>query len=244
MERSAEADDLVTCPSCRQRDALMIRWLPDINKRVHEQTDVGCARCQIWKSAKEDRWAFWDWNLWASHQWAQLGKPVEHERLYELQTVLGEKQRAVEAADAAVAQYLQKEVVAKSKWSPGDRFVSRSLPRGIWAVDRVEAVYGLNQGPFCILKVVEVRPSGALGERRHEFWDITLRARRLAPFWKPSNWLQVVEGDECLVGADQGRIVSVDRERRRAVVIVRDTEVDIGRLTDLQVPIARIIQSN
>lgn len=178
----------------------MIRWIPDIDHRTRERTEVGCSRCQTWRAAKEDRWAFAEWNLCACREWARTGQLHPHVAPYELEVDLAEHERAEAVARARIAAYLEENVASRSQWKPGDRFESRRRPRGTWSVRRVEGVYGMNTGPFCIIHAVEVLPSGLLGDNRCEFWDFQISATRLLPYWRPSNWAQVVEGDECLLG--------------------------------------------
>lgn len=98
----------------------------------------------------------------------------------------------------------------------------------------------MNTGPFCIIHAVEVLPSGLLGDNRSEFWDFQISATRLPPYWRPSNWAQVVEGDECLLGERQGTVASVDRAARRAVLHVAGDSVVVARLAELRVPVARV----
>jgi hypothetical protein len=151
MERSAADEDLVTCPGCGVRDALTIRWVPDIDRRVHERTEVGCARCDRWSSAKEDRWAFAEWNVLACDEWAQNGTTVPHAQLYRLLHEASTLERAQHEAIQVVSQYLSEQIAAACPWHPRDRFESLARPRGIWSVTAVEAVYGTNTGPFCII---------------------------------------------------------------------------------------------
>jgi hypothetical protein len=239
MERSAAGDDLVTCPECRSRDHLVIRWIPEIDHRVRERTEVGCARCDIWRAEKEDKWAFAQWNHWACLQWRQLGTPPPHSELYALLLAEMECEKAERLAAAAVQEYLNREVAARCKWAVGDRFVAADWPRGTWSVRRLEAVYGTNTGPFCILHCCDVLRSGILGDSTREFWD-TARLRRLRPFWKPSTWAQVVAGDSCQVARRSGVVLQTDAIRRRAEIQTEEQVLVVTRLSELLVPVSRV----
>jgi hypothetical protein len=73
MERSAADDDVIACPLCRTRDGLTAKWIPELDHRVHERTEIGCATCDRWFSAKEDRWAIAEWNNFAIEEWRHRG---------------------------------------------------------------------------------------------------------------------------------------------------------------------------
>ena len=240
MERSAATDDLVTCPSCREREHLLIRWIPEIDHRIHERTDVGCARCELWRSAKEDRWAFAEWNSWACDEWIRLGHEVPHTQLYRLLVEEMRHEMAAQHAAATVAKYLLDEVASRCAWKSGDRFKSLAWPKGMWSVRSIEAVYGTNTGPFCILKCREVLRSGILGDSTHDFWDHGTRLKRLAPLWKPRTWRQVVVGDACVLAGKHGVVMFADPSSRRAVVAVEGEQLAVQRLNDLLVPVARM----
>jgi hypothetical protein len=240
MERSAAADDLVTCPTCRIRNHLVIRWIPEIDHRVHERTDVGCRRCELWRAAKETRWAFAEWNHWACGEWAKLGHTVPFAELYRLLLIEAHREMAGRAAAHAVGQYLSNEVASRCAWKVGDRFETQERPKGIWSVRSVEPVYGTNTGPFCILKCRSVLTSGILGGSTHEFWDTNAKLKRLSSFWKPSTWRQVVVGDACVLAGKQGVVVNTDSTSRTAIVNVDDQELEVKRLRDLRVPLERI----
>jgi len=240
MERSAAADDLVMCPSCRVRDHLVIRWTPEIDHRVREKTDVGCSRCKLWRTAKEDRWAFAEWNHWACGEWAKLGHTVPFAELYRLLLAEAHHEMAERAAARAVAQYLSDEVASRCVWKVGDRFKMEERPKGVWSVRSVEAVYGTNTGPFCILKCREVLVSGILGSSTHDFWDSNARLKRLSLYWKPSTWRQVVMGDSCVLAGKQGVVVKADPTSRTATVKVDGQELAVTRLRELLVPLGRI----
>jgi hypothetical protein len=240
MERSAAGDDLVPCPNCRSRDHLLIRWIPEIDYRVHERTNVGCSRCELWRSAKEDKWAFAQWNNWACDEWAKLGHEVPHARLYQLLVEEMHVEVAERAAAGAVAKYLKEEIASRCKWTVGDRFEALEWPHGLWSVRNVEAVYGINTGPFCILKARNVLPSGTLGDSMHEFWDFRAQMKPLSPFWRPRKWSQVVVGDACWVAEQLGVIAAVDREARQASITSAGQTLSVGRLSELLVPVHRV----
>jgi len=240
MERSAATDDLVTCPNCRIRSHLLIRWIPEIDHRVHERTEVGCAKCNIWFTAKKDKWCFAEWNNWACEQWAQSGHRVPHAELYRLLLQEAREEQIEQTAAKAVARYLAEHIASQCLLSSGDRFESKLEPKGIWSVMTIEAVYGINTGPFCIIKARKVLPSGILGDTTHDFWSHKAKLKKIRPFWKPSVWRQVREGDACILNKSDGVILHTDTTARRAVVSINGTEFEVHRLNELLIPVSRV----
>jgi hypothetical protein len=240
MERSATDDDLITCPDCESRNGLRIRWIPGIGRGVHELTEVGCRTCNKWRSDKEDRWVFAQWNVWASKEWESKGRNIAHSRLHALLLQQSEHQKAESIAAKAVEEYLSSQVAAHSQWIVRDRFESLHYPGGIWSVASIKAVYGTNTGPFCILTAKPVLPSGILCTRTEDFWDIPQHIRRIPLFWIPRYWSQVVKGDDCMVEDGSGQILSCNPRRRRATVMVEGRLCEVRTLGQIQVPIHRI----
>jgi hypothetical protein len=241
MERTAVADDLVTCPRCHHRDALTIRWIPEIDYRVHERTDLGCAACDIWFSEKEDKWAFAEWNAWACSEWSAQGTVVPHADLYRLLREEANHERAARAAAEAVSRYLEEHVATTCPWQVGDRFESAVSPHGVWSVTGVRAVYGTNTGPFWIVDAREVLSSGRLGHKKEEFWEQgNADMRRLQPFWRPNRWSHVHAGDECLIHNSRGRVVAVDHAAKVATVAIGEQNVEVTKLPQLLVPVSRL----
>lgn len=240
MERSASQDDLVACPRCRSRLRLTIRWLPDLDHRVHERTEVGCAACEIWFSAQEDRWAFAEWNVWACNEWERQGDRQPHADLYRLLLEEAHLERAKSAAGDAVSRYLVEHVVPTCPWKPGDRFESLDRPTGTWSAIGVEAVYGTNTGPFWIVKARDVLPSGKLGDRSHEFWQHLYQLHPCPRYWEARLWDHVHEGDDCILSGRSGCIMHVDRRLRRAIIRIGADEVAIRRPHGLRVPTVHV----
>jgi hypothetical protein len=143
-ERHAGDDDIKDCPSCGMRDQLVIRWLPDIDYRVHETTEVGCKRCDKFFSGEEDRFAITDWNRYVINENRKKGIVDPHERLYGLLFLEYEAQRKALLARQAVDAYLEEEIVPRCPFNPGDRFIVQGYPGGIWSAESVRAVYGTN----------------------------------------------------------------------------------------------------
>jgi len=243
MERSAATDDLVTCPGCHVRDYLRIRWIPEIDHRVHERTEIGCAKCNKWFSAKEDKWCFAEWNDWACEQWAKSGHKVPHTELYRLLLQEAREEQIERTAAKAVSRYLAEHIASQYPMVAGDRFESVREPKGIYSVISIEAVYGTNTGPFCIIKARKVLSSGILGDITHEFWSHKSKLKKLRPFWKPSTWRQVKAGDACILKETDGVILHADTSARRAVVNIDGTEVEVKKLNELLVPVLRFEMS-
>jgi len=241
MERGAADYDIKTCPLCGSRDGLVIRWLPDINHRVHEVTEVGCAKCGKFFSGKEDRFVFADWNLFAIEEFEQRGVREPHTQLHRLLHECAKAEKIAVDVRAQIDAYLEEHIAPTCPFGKGDRFRAVQYPRGVWSVQAVKAVYGYNTGPFWIVSAVNVLPSGRLGDKTHEFWQKDLNAlRRLVPFWKPHTWRQVVPGDQCMILKQRGLIRSVDRSSRTASIALGDQLIEIRRLQDLEVPNVRV----
>ncbi len=240
MERSAATDDLVTCPGCHVRDYLRIRWIPEIDHRVHERTELGCAKCNKWFSAKEDRWCFAEWNDWACEQWAIAGHKVPHAELYRLLLQEAREEQIQRTAAKAVSRYLAENIAGQYPLVAGDRFESKREPKGFWSAISIEAVYGTNTGPFCIIKARNVLPSGILGDITHEFWSQNSQLKKLRPFWKPSIWRQVKAGDACILNGAEGVVLRADARARIAVVNIDGTQVEVKKLSELHVPVFRV----
>lgn len=241
MERSASNDDTVTCPLCEQRDALTVKWLPDIERRVHERTEVGCSRCEKWFSGKEDRWAYARWNAFAVEEWRKKGISIPHSELYELLKTESEAQELAAAQNDRVDQYLKDRIVPTCPFRVGDRFNARVRPGGKWSVRGIRAVYGTNTGPFWIIDACEVLPSGILGEERKEFWQRDAAGLELVPpYWQASRWSQVVVGDDCTLAGERGTVETVDTDRRTAGIRISGDLKRISSLSGLAVPLSRV----
>lgn len=241
MERSASEDDTVTCPLCERRDALTVKWLPDIDHRVHERTDVGCSRCDKWFSGKEHRWAYARWNAFAVEEWRKKGTDVPHGELYHLLRTESEAQELAAARIDPIDQYLKDRILPTCPFRVGDRFRARMHPGGNWSVRGIRAVYGTNTGPFWIIDARDVLPSGILGEERREFWQRdAARLQALPPFWHPSRWSQVVVGDDCMVANERGTVETLDAKRRTAGIRINGQLRSITSLSHLAVPLSRV----
>lgn len=240
MERSASTDDVVTCPICQAREYLRIRWIPEIDHRVHERTVLGCAKCNKWFSAKEDRWCFAEWNDWACEQWAQSGHKVLHAELYGLLLKQARDEQIERIAAKAVSRYLAENIAGQYPMVAGDRFESETEPKGIWSITLIEAVYGTNTGPFCIIKAKNVLQSGILGAITQEFWSHNSQLKKLRPFWKPCTWRQVQAGDACILNGADGMIFHADASARVAVVNIDGTQKKVKKLAELLVPVMRV----
>lgn len=240
MERSAATEDVVTCPICQDRDCLRIQWIPEIDPRVHERTVLGCAKCNKWFSAKEDKWCFAEWNDWACEQWAQSGHKIPHAELYGLLLQQARQEQIERIAAKAVSRYLAENIAGQYPMVAGDRFESESKPKGIWSINSIEAMYGTNTGPFCIIKAKKVLPSGILSDITHEFWSHKSQLKKLRPFWKPYTWRQVQPGDACIMNGADGVVIHADASARMAVVNINGTQNEVRKLSELLVPVLRV----
>jgi hypothetical protein len=240
MERSAIADDVIACPLCGSRDGLTIKWIPELDYRVHERTVIGCATCQKWFSAKEDRWVFAEWNNFAIEGWRQRGVAQPHAELYRLLLAHSHDEMAERISGQAVDAYLVEHIVPLCPFAIGDRIEARVHPHGIWSVRAIKAVYGTNTGPFWIVEVRNVQPNGRLGDGEHEFWQRDAEHfLKLPPFWRPTRWAQVVAGDECIYHGENGAVVEVNASVKTASVSIQGEIRLVRSLSKLYVPVTR-----
>lgn len=241
MERSGTDYDIVTCPFCKGRDGLTIKWLPDIDHGIRERTDVGCMKCDKWFSGKEDRWAFARWNAFAVAEWLKQGRQIPHSELYRILLLHSEAEETASTYRKEADHYLEEHVASTCPFRTGDRFEAHIKHGGYWSVQNVRAVYGYNTGPFWIIEACEVLPSGRLGENRKEFWQRDAsRLKLLPPFWKASRWSHVVAGDECVLCGESGAVIAVEPDNRSASIAVKGETRIIHTLSELHVPIVRV----
>lgn len=168
-----------------RRDGLVVRWLPDLDHRVHERTEIGCANCGKWFSGREDQWAIARWNMFAVTEWEKRGVVLEHAELARLLFESSEAEERARFLRGDIDSYLAKHIPPTCPFSHGDRFISERPPRGVWSVRNVRAVYGYNTGPFWIVEAQSVLSSGRLGDKHHEFWqEHQARLKVIPPYWK------------------------------------------------------------
>lgn len=240
MERPATDDDVIACPSCESRDGLTIKWIPELDFRVHERTEIGCAACGIWFSAKEDRWAIAEWNNFAIDGWHKKGIEQPNAELYRLLLAHYHDEMAERASAHAVDAWLTEHVVPLCPFGIGDRFEARVYPGGAWSVRGIKAVYGINTGPFWIIEAKNVQPNGRLGDDQHQFWQRDAEHFiKLPPFWRPTRWSQVVAGDTCVYRDGIGTLIEVDTPAKIASVSIEGDIHVIRSLTNLYVPTVR-----
>ena len=165
---------------------------------------------------------------------------VPHAELYRLLLQEALEEQIERTAAKAVSRYLAEHIASQYPLSEGDRFESKREPVGIWSVISIEAVYGTNTGPFCIIKASKVLPSGILGDTTYEFWSHMAKLQKIRPFWKPSTWRQVKVGDACILKGKDGVILRADFSARRAVVKIDDMEFDVHKLNELLIPVSRL----
>jgi len=240
MEQPATDNDVIACPLCGNRDGLTIRWIPELDYRVHERTEIGCATCQKWFSAKEDRWAIAEWNNFAIEGWRQKGVEQPNAELCHLLLAHYHDEMAERASAQAVDAYLVEHIVPLCPFAIGDRFEAQVYPHGIWSVRVIKAVYGINTGPFWIIEARNVQHNGRLGDNREEFWQRDAEYfRKVPPFWRPTRWFQVIAGDECVCHGEAGTLVDVNARAKTASVSIQGKIRVIRSLSNLYVPVTR-----
>ncbi len=241
MERSAMDDDVKTCPSCGRRDDLKIVWIPEIDSRIHERTDVGCAKCGKWISAKKDRWAIAEWNYNALSEWRRRGIEDEYSTLHDLLFSHSKAEQEISRIQSEIDKYLEQKVAPQCPFVSGELFTDLEAPGSVWSVRNVRAVYGTNTGPFWIIDAQIITHNGRLGNERKEFWQSnSANLKGIEPFWKPTHWYQVVPGDECRLEGQPGSIISVDRFPHAAYISIGDKKLKVKNLSKLMVPISRM----
>jgi hypothetical protein len=215
--------------------------LPDIDHRLHETTEVGCANCNIFFSGTEDRHPITEWNLFVIQENKKCGISDPHEKLYELLYKHHEQEMRADSSRTDIDEYLADNIVPLCPFQIGDRFKFNKYPGGIWSTRSIRAVYGTNTGPFWILTAQTVSKSGRVAEDKHEFWQRDSEFMiSIPPYWTPYRWAQIVEGDECLVGRGKGIIINVDPAGRQVSISVGNDTVIVRRLNELRVPLHRV----
>jgi len=241
MERSAKEDDVKTCPLCGSREALVIRWLPDINRNVHEKTEVGCFKCKKFFSEKEDRHAIAAWNLFVVEEIDRIGKEETHVELYRLLYACSQAEKQVTSIQTKIDNYLEENISPTCDLKRGDRFKVKEWPGGIWSVDKVYSAYFWNTGPTWIINAINVLKNGRLGEEHHEFLERDrAKIEPIKPFWSPARWNQVIKGDNCLYLNQSGQILDVDHSKHIAKINLNGEDIQVKSLRELLVPIKRV----
>lgn len=240
MERSAKEDDVKTCPLCGSREALAIRWLPDIDYRLNERTEVGCKKCNKFFSEKEDRHAIAAWNLFVIEESERIGKKEDHVELYRLLYAHSQAEKKTAFIRTKIDDYLEENITPSSPLSKGDRFKVKGRGGGVWSVQNIHSVYGWNTGPFWIIDALNVLKNCRIGEKHREFWERDkAKLVLLKPFWRPTRWCQVIRGDDCLYMSRTGRILDSDHSKRMAKIKLNNETVQVTSLSNIFVPIKR-----
>lgn len=241
MERKGNEDDLKTCPLCGSRKALFMRWLPDIDHRVHEKTEVGCNKCKKYFSEKEDRHAIAAWNFFVIEEMERSGKKEIHSELYKLLYQIAQAEKQAQNIQTKIKNYLEENITPTCDLKKGDRFKVSEWPnKGIWSVNKVYSAYFWNTGPTWIIDAVNVLKNGRLGEEHHDFL-MRDRAKMeiLKPFWPPTKWKQVINGDKCLYSNQTGVIMDVDYSKRIVKINLNGEVTQLKSLNNLSVPVRR-----
>ena len=240
MEQIAKEFDVQTCPLCGSRESLVIRWIPDLDRSLHEKTIVGCKKFDKYFSEKEYRHAIAAWNHFAIQQSDGILKNECYLELYRLlyEHSLAEKQTA--CLWAKINDYLERNITPTCPLKVGDIFKIKGMPGQVWSVKGVHSVYGWNTGPFWIIDSVNVKRNGRLGDKHHELWERDkAKLVPLKPFWRPTGWNQVIRGDNCLYSSQLGQILDVDHSKRIAKIKLNSKTVRVTTLDKLSVPIHR-----
>ncbi len=240
MERTAQEYDVKTCPLCGSREALVIRWLPDIDHRVHEITAVGCKKCDKFFSEKEDRHAIAAWNHFVIQQVDRIGKKEDHVELYRLLYVHSQAEKQAASLRTRIDDYLEENITPTCPLKRRDRFKVKGGSGEVWSVKKVHSVYGWNTGPFWIIDALNVLKNGRIGDKHREFWGRDkAKLVPLKPFWRPTRWKQVIRGDDCLHSSQSGKILDVNHSKRIAKINLNSETVQVTSLSKISVPIQR-----
>jgi|GEM_PF-5844112 len=240
MEQIAKEFDLRTCPLCGSREFLVIRWIQDLDRRVHKETVVGCKKCDKYFSEKEDRHAVAAWNHFAIQQSDGSLRYERHLELYRLLYAHSQAEKQVAALWANINEYLEKNITLICPLKEGDMFKIKGMPGETWSVKKVRSVYSWNIGPFWIIDSVNVQKNGRLGDKQHEICERDkAKLIPIKPFWPPTRWNQVFRGDDCLYSGQLGQILYVDHSRRIAKIKWNGKTVRVITLDKIAVPIHR-----
>jgi len=163
MERTAQEDDVKTCPLCGSREALVIRWFPDIDYPVHEITEVGCKKCDKFFSEKEAKHAIAAWNFFVVEEIDRIGKKESHIELYRLLYKLSQAEKQATSLQTKIDNYLEENISSTCDLKRGDRFEVKGWPGRIWSVEKVYSDYFWNTGPTWIIDAIKVLTNGRLG---------------------------------------------------------------------------------
>ena len=240
MEQTAKEFDVKTCPLCGSREALVIRWIPDIDRSVHEITVVGCKKCDKFFSEKEDRHAIAAWNHFVIQQDDRILRNERHVELYQLLYAHSQAEKQAASLRTKIDDYLEENITPTCPLKIGDRFKIKGGQGEVWSVKGVHSVYGWNTGPFWIIDSLNVLKNGRLGDKHREFWERDkAKLVPLKPFWRPTRWNQVIRGDDCLYSSQLGQILDVDHSRRIAKIKLNRETVRVTTLSKIFVPIQR-----
>jgi len=241
MERNAQEDDVKTCPLCGSREALVIRSFPDINHLKHEITEVGCKKCDKFFSEKKAKHAVAAWNLFVVEETDRIGKKESHIELYRLLYAHSQAEKQEASLQTKIDDYLEENISPACDLKIGDRFEVKGWPGGTWSVEKVYSAYFYNTGPTWIIAAINVLPNGRLGEEHHEFLESDrAKIEPIEPFWPPTRWKQVIQGDNCLYSNQSGQILDVDRSKRIAKININGETIQVTSLSKISVPIQRV----
>lgn len=241
-ERSITNSDLKTCPICEQRDRMKIRFSDTGGLPTESATHIGCARCNKWfdDEGQFGSVAAQKWNLFAIEGLRERGHLVKHRTFYKLVYRVIRARAYLHRMESQVDAYLQRNFTKGCPLRPGGRFRATQYPRGVWSARKIRAIYDYEQGPFWIIDATNVTRTGHLGDTKWQFRQTDADSLRpLAPFWQPTRWNQVIEGDQCIVGGQIGKIVMVNQRAHNVIVRVGQSEIAFGTLQTIRVPVNR-----
>ncbi|NQS90450.1 hypothetical protein HQ584_11755 [Patescibacteria group bacterium] len=240
MERSAQEDDVKTCPLCGSREGLVIRWLPDLDYPIHKITKVGCNTCGKFFLEKEARHAIAAWNFFVVEENDRTGKKESHIELYRLLYAHSQAEKKIASLQTKIDDYLEENISPTCDLKIGDRFKIKGRPREIWSIVKVYSAYFWSTGPTWIIDAINVLSNGRLGEKHQDFLEHErAKIEPIKTFWRPTRWSQVIRGDDCLYMRQPGRIFTVDRSKRMAKIKLNNQTVQVTSLRKIYIPIQR-----
>jgi len=81
----------------------------------------------------------------------------------------------------------------------------------------------------------------ALDEEHHNFLERDrAKIEPIKPFWPPTRWKQVIQGDNCLYSNQPGQILDVDRSKRIAKINLNGETIKVTSLSKIFVPTQRL----
>lgn len=240
-QRSANDEDVLTCPWCNSREHLIVKWKDEDGKIVSDWAMVGCERCNKFASGEQWKYAYINWNIMAYEGMKGADQEVKHLELYKMLKRANDKELELKAINDEINEYLKRVILPECPFETNDIIRNNEHPQGLWEILSIEPVYGINTGPFCIMKAIEVTENGRYGNRTHEFLSNRLQAvEKHDKFFPATKWSMLVAGDECTFNSAEALIDKVDYAKKCVVIKSGKQVFHVKRLSGISVQKCRL----